>query len=127
VKSGAARATVSEEARADAQILAGENAAFAWDLFKALASGEGNLLASPFSVSEALAMVYAGAKGNTASEMEKALHLETLKERTHAAFNALDQDLTAPPARDNGSFRLAIANAAWAQRGHPFDRHRVIN
>lgn len=122
VKSGAPRATVSEEARADAQTLASENAAFAWDLFKALASGDGNLFSSPFSASEALAMVYAGAKGNTASEMEKALHLETLKERTHPAFNALDQDLTAAPAKGSGGFRLSIANAAWAQKGHPFER-----
>ena len=41
------------------------NAAFAFDLYRSLAQGEGNLFYSPHSVSLALAMTYAGARGET--------------------------------------------------------------
>ena len=36
---------------------------FAFDLYRALSDGEGNLFYSPFSISQALAMTFAGAKG----------------------------------------------------------------
>ncbi len=66
-------------------------------------------------------MVYAGAKGDTATEMEKALHFDALKERTHPAFNAIDQSLTSAPASAEGSFRLSIANAAWGDKTQHFE------
>jgi serpin B len=49
--------------------------AFALDLYGQLAAQKGNFTISPYSVSTALSMVYAGAKGETAAQMGQALHL----------------------------------------------------
>jgi serpin B len=45
------------------------NTAFAVDLYQRLRSDEGNLFFSPYSLSAALAMVYAGAKDGTQQQM----------------------------------------------------------
>ena len=50
------------------------NNAFAFDLYRVLSDGEGNLFYSPFSISQALAMTSAGAKGETLRQMEATLH-----------------------------------------------------
>ncbi len=50
------------------------NNAFAFDLYHALSGREGNLFYSPFSISQALAMTAAGARGETLSQMETTLH-----------------------------------------------------
>ena len=46
----------------DLRTLAQGNNAFAFDLYRALSDGEGNFIFSPFSISQALAMTFAGAK-----------------------------------------------------------------
>ncbi len=53
------------------------NSAFAWDLYRELAKRDatGNIFVSPFSVSSALAMVGEGARGETAGEFAKVMHL----------------------------------------------------
>ena len=52
---------------------------FAFDLYERLRGKDGNLFFSPASISVALAMTYAGAAGNTETEMAKTLHLEMAK------------------------------------------------
>ncbi len=49
------------------------NSLFALDLYRALSesNAEGNMFFSPLSISAALSMVYLGARGDTAKEMEK--------------------------------------------------------
>ncbi len=63
--------------------------AFAMDLYAQLRRSEGNLIFSPYSVSMALAMTYAGARGNTESQMAKALHL-SLQQKVHKEFAAVN-------------------------------------
>ena len=46
------------------------NTAFATDLYGVLSQRDGNLFFSPYSISVALAMTYAGAAGDTATEIE---------------------------------------------------------
>jgi serpin B len=108
------------------------NTAFAFDLYRLLAEqqeGE-NLFYSPYSISLALAMTYAGASGETEDQMAHALRFTLLDERLHAAFNALDQELA---QRGEGvlgkdeadrqhpkGFRLNICNAIWGQDGYTF-------
>jgi serpin B len=76
---------------------------------------------SPASISIALAMLYGGSAGTTATEIAQALHFGLPPERLHPAFNALDLALaTAPPTGDSGAFRLSIANAIWGQAGFVF-------
>lgn len=111
-----------------AQLSAG-NGRFALDIFQALRDEEGNLFFSPYSISAALAMTYAGAEGETAAQMAETLHFNLPDEELHAAFNALDLHLTPaePPAEDEEEedderFRLSVANSLWAQEGFPMEQ-----
>ena len=106
-----------------ATLVAGDNA-FAFDLYRELAAEDGNLVASPHSVSVALAMTYAGAAGNTAAEMAAAMHYDLAQGPLHPAFNALDLALSSrgqgAQGADGEPFRLRVVNAAWAQRDYVF-------
>jgi hypothetical protein len=69
------------------------NSAFAFDLYQALRKKSGNLFYSPYSISLALAMTYAGARGETAQQMGHTLHFALSPDRLHPAFNSLDLQL----------------------------------
>ena len=91
-----------------------ENTAFALDLYLKLGrerSGQ-NLFFSPLSVSMALAMTHAGARGQTAREMATVLGFTLHSDRLHPAFNALGIELK---GRERVS--LELANALWLQTG----------
>ena len=96
-------------------VVAGNNA-FAFDLYAKLAARKGNLFFSPYSISTALAMTYAGASGETARQMAAALHFNLSPNHLHAAQAALIKMLNAP----GQSYQLAVANALWGQSGLPF-------
>jgi len=95
------------------------NSAFAFDLYQQLRGEEGNLFYSPHSISVALAMTYAGARGETADQMSDTLHFLLEQEDLHAAFNWLDTELAARGRGDEG-FRLNIVNAIWGQKDYVF-------
>jgi serpin B len=80
------------------ELVAGNNR-FAFGLYQTLADEGGNLFFSPFSISAALAMTYAGARGETEQQMAHTLHFTLPQERLHPAFNALDAALV---GRDQG-------------------------
>lgn len=103
----------------DLASLARNNASFALDLGRALQSSDHNLVYSPFSISTALAMTYAGARTTTEEAMAEAMRFELPQARLHPAFNAVDLELR-KRARDSGGtegggFRLHTANAIWSQ------------
>lgn len=98
------------------QTLAGNTNSFAIDLYKQLRGQEGNLFLSPYSVWTALTMTYAGARGDTATEMHKVLHLPDDKEKLHPAVAKIQQELT---GKTKG-VRLSVANALWGQKGLSF-------
>ncbi len=106
----------------DAEELADANNQFAFDLYQQLNSGQGNVLYSPYSLYQALTMVYAGARGDTASQFESVLHYPLSQEEIHAVSNALNLALSSQSnntGQDDQKFTLEIANAIWAQRdGH---------
>jgi serpin B len=99
------------------------NSAFAGDLYQNLAAGSAgkNLFFSPFSISSALAMTWEGARGATADEMRKVLHVPVAEgkpwdnARMHAAVGALGKKFNQP---DQG-FSLVVANALWAEKSMP--------
>jgi serpin B len=95
------------------------NTRFAIELYNQLRKEDGNLFFSPFSLSTALAMTYAGARGNTAAEMAQVLHFELAPERLHPAFAKLQQRLDVSEDEDAG-YRLHVANALWPQEGYAF-------
>ena len=108
--------------------LAAGNAAFALALHAHLGSGSNeNLFLSPYSISLALAMTYAGARGETEEQMRETLRY-TLGEDVHAAFGglqaALDERSTADDPLEGDevdAFQLAVANALWGRDDYPFD------
>lgn len=103
---------------AQAQAVVEGNTAFALDLYAQLKSTPGNLFFSPYSISTALAMTYAGAHGDTEKQMGRVLHLDQVQGQVHPFFGALQSRLG--EAGKQKGVELSIANALWAQKGHPF-------
>jgi serpin B len=100
------------------------NNTFAFDLYQKVMSEPGNLFYSPHSISMALAMLHAGARGNTERQMEQALSFVLPQSRLHPALNKLDLELESrgkgKKAADGKAFRLKVVNALWGQRGYSF-------
>ncbi len=108
---------------ADVSSLVDGNNAFALSLYRSLEATDGNLAFSPYSISLALAMTYAGARGETGSQMAQALHYTLPQDRLHPAFNRLDLALAhagQPASQDEHPLKLKIANAVWAEQTFSF-------
>ena len=69
-----------------AQALAKGNNVFALNIYNQLRSAPGNLFFSPVSIRTALAMTYAGARGETASQMKSALSFTLDEADLHPRF-----------------------------------------
>jgi serpin B len=102
------------------------------DLYRQLATGDEKLCISPYSIDSALAMTFAGADGETRSEMADILHFPNSGD-VPASFSALQGSLeqmsakTAQIVKDSQKFggpsepiRLNIANRLFAQKGYHF-------
>ena len=116
------RVTSPQVVNSDLATLTQGNGAFALDLYHVLRRDRDNLFYSPYSISVALAMTYAGARGETEQQMAEALHYTLPQGRLHPAFNALDLALASRgegvKGKDGGGFQLHIANALWGQTGY---------
>ena len=77
----------------DRAALVAGNTEFALDLYAQLRAEHGNLILSPYSISTALAMTYAGARTETARQMSDVLHYSLGQERLHPAFAALESSV----------------------------------
>lgn len=87
--------------------------AFAVDLYRAVAADEeGDLALGPGSLHTALAMIRAGARGQTAKEMDAVLRAD---DRLHELSNALDRELRSRSSTDGVD--VDIANRIWADDG----------
>ncbi len=102
----------------DPAVLTKGNTAFALELYGRLARQPGNLSLSPFSISTALALTYAGARGDTEREMAATLHFPVGGPELHRAVAGLARRLEEQCGR--GESELAIANALWVQQGRRF-------
>ncbi len=102
------------------QTLTKDNTAFALDLYQRVRAKEGNLFFSPFSISIALAMTYMGARGQTESDLAKALHFGVLKSELPGAYAALAERLA--DIRKEKQLALNVANSLWCQRDYPFTK-----
>lgn len=123
LKSDKQRVTSPIANQADlAAVVAGNNA-FAFDSYQEI-KGDENLFFSPYSISLALAMTYAGACGDTAQQMAGTLHYTLPQEQLHPALNSLDIELSqrgqGAKGKDDKGFRLNIVNAIWGQKGYAF-------
>jgi serpin B len=124
LRSGKERVTSPEVPDADLALLVEGNSTFAFDLYQAVRGEEGNLFYSPYSISLALAMTYAGARGETEQQMAETLKFLLAQEDLHPAFNSLDIELAergeGAAGKDDEGFRLNIVNAIWGQKDYTF-------
>ena len=118
------RVTSPDVPETDLALLVEGNSAFAFDLYQALRGEEGNLFYSPYSISLALAMTYAGARGETEQQMADTLKFLLSQDVLHPAFNSLDillgQRGEGAQGKDEEGFRLNIVNAIWGQKDYEF-------
>lgn len=97
----------------DMKRLVDGNNTFACDLYAQLRGEEGNLFFSPYSISTALAMTYAGARGETEQQMADVLNFALEQESLHPAFANLIDHLQG--IQKQGDIALNVANALWIQ------------
>lgn len=116
------QAAEQQELTAMDELVAGNNA-FAVNLYRELAANEGNVFFSPYSISTALAMTYAGARENTADEMQTALSFRLQQAELHPTFGRLQQRLQARARETNQ--RLRIANGLCLTGGHLSDTFKT--
>ena len=128
LKSALAREEAPPLAPTERQQVGLDSREFALELYARAASGDGNAFISPYSVSVALAMTYAGAAGATKSEMMSALHFSLPEPQLHAAWNAIDRELegredelVSEDSTGNG-VELEITNALFVQRGAELEK-----
>ncbi len=118
------RVETPEVSGSDQTDLTDGNGSFAFDLYQQLKTREGNLFYSPYSISAALAMTYAGAGGTTAEQMAGVLHFELTQDKLHPVFNWLESELDkrgeGAEGKDDEGFRLNVVNALWGQKNYEF-------
>jgi serpin B len=123
VKSDKQRITSPIASQADLAAVVDGNNTFAFDVYQQI-KGDENVFFSPYSISLALAMTYAGARGDTAQQMANTLHYTLPQELLHPALNSLDIELSqrgqGAKGKDEKGFRLNIVNAIWGQKGYAF-------
>lgn len=97
------------------QTLAKSNTAFAVALYQKLADqSKRNIFFSPYSISSALAMVYAGAQSDTEKQMQKVLQFSLNQKKLHPAFNQLQTRLN--KLANSKKMELNIANSIWPSK-----------
>ena len=110
--------SIFAKTNSDLQTIIKGNSDFGFDLYQKLKREKGNLFFSPYSISTALAMTYAGARGQTEKEMAEVLHFSLEQEPLHSSFSRLQSELNA--IQNKGYVKLSIANSLWAQEGYHF-------
>jgi len=123
------QASQGDDASGVRQLAAGNNQ-FAVELYLEARdnAGDDNVFFSPFSISAALGMTWAGASGETADEMARVLHFTLPAEAVCRAFGSLTDRLSSGDvagARRGEPFTLAIANGLWVQDGFSLLRDYV--
>jgi serpin B len=112
VVGAAVQRQASDASDAEVRALARAQLEFAADLYRAVEHDvDGDLVLGPGSLHTVLAMVAAGARGQTAAEIAAVLHTE-IDEQLHEAGNALDAALRS--RNDAAGVDLTGANAVWA-------------
>ncbi len=99
--------------------VAEQNNRFAFDLYQKLTEqNQNNLFFSPYSISSALAMTYAGARNNTARQMADVMYFQKLGDKLHPGYGLMIERMNTG-SRD-AAYQLNVANALWGQQGFDF-------
>jgi serpin B len=103
----------------DMEALVTANNQFSLALHRQLAAkSKTNIIASPFSISTALAVVQAGARGETASEMARTLQLTLPPDRLPKTFRHVLAEINYNWHKQRPG-ELTVANALWIQKKFP--------
>jgi serpin B len=104
-----------------AKVVAGNNQ-FAWELYQKVTADpknqDQNIFFSPYSLATALAMTYAGSRGDTAKQMAQTLRFTLPQPGLHQAFAALNGQIVPAATKP---YQLNCANALWGQRNYHFE------
>jgi serpin B len=103
----------------DIALAAQSNNAFALDLLGILRADtpNANIIYSPISIYTAFSMLYAGAEGETATQLADVLKFDLDPAQLHPAVGALATMIT---GQGQDGFTLTIANALWGREGQSF-------
>ncbi|MHC4625100.1 MAG: serpin family protein [Planctomycetota bacterium] len=132
----AADEPASKANRKESIIVKGNNR-FALKLYGKLHDKPGNLFFSPYSISTAVAMTCAGARGQTERQIARAMHfplilaadpaehpqLQPHRRQFHELFRTVMEDLNS--RTEKGAYELNVANALWGQRGCRFYKEYI--
>ncbi len=95
-------------------------------MFAKLSDDAHNVVFSPLSISTAMAMVYAGARKETASEIAAVMHFSLDQGKLHPALASLNNDLL--KVREGSKSKILVANRLWGQAGYKFlDAFQTLN
>ena len=108
----------SREKEFNSAKVAESNNRFALDLFKQINPGRENIIYSPYSISNILALVYGGTHGKTAAEMADVLYFPKNNMSLHGAEMILRESLDS--INSMPGTELIMANAIWAQESFTF-------
>lgn len=114
-----AASTVSENISEAQKAVSWANNQFAFSLYKALSeesSADSNMFYSPFSVSSAMAVVYEGARGQTADEISSVFYYPKSIETLRDGFFEINSGIN----RKDSDYELSTANGLWAEETYPF-------
>jgi serpin B len=109
------------------QVISG-NSQFALDIYQELVDENENQMLSPYSISTALAMVYAGADENTATELQTVMGYGVNNTAFHQTFNQLtnsiEQNVSSP-----ANSEVNVVNKIWRNTSFNFlpDFEAIMN
>jgi len=113
VKSDLQRVAPAESVE-DMAKLSEKNNDFALKLYDRLAGEQGNIIFSPYSISTAMSMLYAGARNETQQQISDVFNFPIPQDSMHPLFNALDQHLLSQNIEGDGAekkgLKLEVAN-----------------
>lgn len=96
---------------------------FACDCYRLMIEELGagaNLCFSPLSISQAFAMVYPGAKGNTAAQLAASFHFQADPAVLAVQYADLNAWLEEKKVASGAELNFSLANGVWLQNGFPF-------
>ncbi|MBA3238213.1 MAG: serpin family protein [Parachlamydiaceae bacterium] len=102
----------------DTDLMVLSNNQFGYRLFTLLKKTDENLIFSPYNLSTALQMVYAGSSEMTQSQLARVLHFSLNPKSLELAAGKLATTLTTHRSGQDDLF-LSIANSLWIQEGYP--------
>jgi len=109
---------IPEEAQDDVSVLVSGHTAFALDLYDVLRKDHGNLFFSPYCLSSCMGMVWAGARGDTESEIAQVFRFQLPQEQLHATASILQRSLNT--GIEEALYQFLAANRIWGAVGYPW-------